>query len=350
MALASIYPLLVLSYIIMPASLVLALTGLLFLTFTQKKLLYSIILMAIMLWLHISMPILAIIALLAFSLLRRKEGYLKFFLKVFAASVLFYSPWLIHVVVNIEWLSSAGLPIELFVPFIVWALGLPAFILSFRYYKADYFVYTLYAFSLVPMFSGYGARFWFYLAIPLSFFVGVTLSRHVGSRSGKWRAVKMILIIILVASAVAVVPAVGGAAPVKQGPLAYPNNSFSLLPSAFLQLLLWPPLQRSMVTLGIFPFYLASGWIRTNTQPFQPICYIGLNPTGASIITAFTGRPTTGGMWLEVMNPLIQIVSLLYILNYGTVYVVEFPFIAPPPSIPCTLAADYGTIKIFVRT
>lgn len=350
MALASIYPLLVLSYIIMPASLVLALTCLLFLTFTQKKLLYSIILMAVMLWLHISMPILTIIALLAFSLLRRKAGYLKFFFKVFVFSVMFYSPWLIHVAMNIDWLSSAGLPIELFVSFIVWALGLPAFVLSFRYYKADYFIYTLYAFSLIPMFSGYGVRFWVYLAVPLSFFVGVTLSKHIGSKSGKMRTTKTILILILAASAVAVAPAIGGIAPVKQSPIAYPNNSFSLLPSPFLQLLLWSPLQRSMITPDILPFYLASGWIRTNTQTFQPICYIGLSPTGASIITAFTGRPTTGGMWLEVMNPLVQIVSQLYTLNYGTVYVVEFPFNAPPPSISCTLAADFGTIKIFVRT
>ncbi len=349
-ALASIFPLLVLSYIIMPASLVLALTCLLFLTFTKKKLLYSIILMALMLWLHLSLPILIIIALFAFSLLRRKEGYLKFFLKVFVASALIYSPWLIHVAANIDWLSSAGLPVELFVPFIVWALGLPAFVLSFRYYKADYFIYTLYAFALIPLFSGYGVRFWVYLAIPLSFFVGITLSRHIGSRNGKWRAAKMILILLLAASALTVTPAIGGATPVQQGIIPYPNNSFSFLPSPFLQLLLWPPQSRSMITLDIFPLYLASGWIRVNTQPFQPICYIGLSSTDAAVITAFTGRPTTGGMWLEVMNPLTQIVSQLYTLKYGTVYVVGPPFKAPPASIPSTLVADFGPIKIFVRT
>lgn len=334
MALASIYPMLVLSYIIMPASLVIALTCLLFLTFTRKKLLYSIILMAVMLWLHISMPILSIIALLAFSLLRRREGYLKFFLKVFAASALLYSPWLIHVAVNINWLSSAGLPAEFFVPFIVWALGLPAIIFSFKYYKADYFIYTLYAFALIPLFSGYGIRYWVYLTIPLSFFVGVTLSRHVGSRSGKWRAIKMILIVLLAVSAIAVTPAIGGATPVQQGPIAYPNNSFSFLSSPFLQLLLWSPQCRGMVTPDIFPLYLASGWIRANTQPSQPICYIGSSSTDAEVITAFTGRPTTGGMWLEVMNPLTQIASQLYTLNYGTVYVVGPPYMHLLPQSP----------------
>lgn len=349
MALASIYPMFVLSYVIMPASLVLALTCLLFLTFTRKKFLYSIILMTVMLWLHISMSIFTIVALLAFSLLRRKEGYLKFFFKVFTASTLFYSPWLIHVAVNMDWLASAGLPIELFIPFIVWAAGLPSFILLFRYYKADYSVYMLYAFSLIPMFFGYGIRFWVYLSIPLSFFVGLTLSRNF-SKSGKWRAVKMILVILLIVSVFLVSPAIGGMTPVKQGPINYPDNSFSLLPSPFLQLFLWPPLQRSMITLDILPFYLASGWIKTNTQALQPICYIGFSLTGASIINAFTGRPTTGGMWLEVMNPLTLIVSQLYILSYGTVYIVEFPFTSPPPSIPCKLAADYGVIKIFVRT
>ncbi|MHA1603424.1 MAG: hypothetical protein ACTSWF_02080 [Candidatus Freyarchaeota archaeon] len=134
MALVSASPLFLVSYMIMPASLVLALTCLLFLTFTRKMLLPSIALMTVMLWLHISMPLLTIVALLAFSLVRRREGYLVFFLKVFGFSVLLYSPWLVHVAAHMSWLSSAQMSGEVFIPLIVWALGLPALVLSFRYY------------------------------------------------------------------------------------------------------------------------------------------------------------------------------------------------------------------------
>nr|MDO8082915.1 hypothetical protein [Candidatus Freyarchaeota archaeon] len=363
MALVSISSMLSLSYMIMPASLVLALTCLLFLTFTRKKLIVSIILMAVMLWLHIAMPILTIIALFAFSLVRRKEGYLEFFLKVFGVSVLLYSPWLVHVVAHIGWLSFAEMPAGLFIPLIVWALGLPALALSFRYYQNDHFIYTLYAFSLIPMFFGYGSRFWVYIVIPLSFFVGVTISRHVGSRNGKWRAVKVILVLLLAISAFLVTLSIGQGMLAPQGgglqggglPRGGPQGGApgqSLIPSfsqpPFYQLLFWPSSSRSMITLDLIPLYLASGWIRANTLPFQPICYIGMSFSDAAAITAFTGRPTTGGMWTEVSNPLIQIVSYLYILNYGTVYVLGMGVM--PIGIPGTLAADFGTIKIFVRT
>ncbi|MEX2706393.1 MAG: hypothetical protein Q6352_014245 [Candidatus Freyrarchaeum guaymaensis] len=350
MALASASPLLLVSYMIMPASLVLALTCLLFLTFTRKMLLPSIALMAVMLWLHISMPLLTIVALLAFSLVRRREGYLVFFLKVFGFSVLLYSPWLVHVAAHMSWLSSAQMPGGIFIPLIVWALGLPALVLSFRCYRADYFVYTLYTFSLIPVFFGYGMRFWVYVVVPVAFFVGVTLSRHVGSRGGKWRDLKIILVLVLVASALLVTPAIGGEMQAQAGTPPLLRLPPFLSPTPFLFLLLWPPPARSMITPDLLPIYLASGWIMVNTQPFQPICYMGSDMFDASAITAFTGRPTTGGMWREVMNPLVQMASHLYITDLGTVYVVGPPFATPPPSVPCTLAADFGPIKIFVRT
>ncbi len=350
MALASIYPLLFHSYMIMPASLILGLTCLLFVTFTRKKLLTSIALMALMLWLHIAMPLLTIIALFALGLIRRKEGYLEFFLKVMVVSALLYSPWLIHVVSHIEWLSSGGTISYIFIPFIVWALGLPGFVLSFKYYKADYFVYTLYAFSLIPIFFGYSDRFWIYLIIPLSFFVGVTLSRHIGSRGGKWKAVKIILVLLIAVTALTVTPAIGGTMSTSMDRIPELNLPSLIAPTPLLHLLLLPPPYRSMITPDILPLYLACGWIRANTQPFQPICFLGYLTIDASVITAFTGRPTIGGSWLEVMDPITQVLSQLYTLYYGTVYVVAPPFSSPPASIPSTLVADFGPIKIFVRS
>ncbi|MHA1580063.1 MAG: hypothetical protein ACTSUQ_10610 [Candidatus Freyarchaeota archaeon] len=53
-------------------------------------------------------------------------------------------------------------------------------------------------------------RFWVYVIVPLAFFVGVTLSRHVGSRGGKWRDLKIVLVLVLVSSALLVTPAIGG--------------------------------------------------------------------------------------------------------------------------------------------
>ncbi|MEM2958813.1 MAG: hypothetical protein QW261_11005 [Candidatus Jordarchaeaceae archaeon] len=342
-----------------PVSLVLIFSLILFWFFTQKKMVTSITLLSLALWMHISMPILIIIVLGAFSIVRREEGYLPFFVKVLGASLLVYSPWLVHLLANFDWLSSVGTPLGLHIPLLAWVLGAPGLLYSLKYYKNNSFIFAILALVLIPMFISYGHRFWIYILIPLSFYTGVTVSRFIGSKHGKWRKTQAIIILILGLSAVTITPAIGESLEVF---IYSPNTPPYLEPSAFSYLAFWPTLYRGLTPINFDPtgnidpvgntffYYLASLWIELFASPQQPICVLGGRAGVDSVaITAFSGRPTTNGMWLEVMNPLIPIFLEYYYTNNGTIYIIGPPFTSPPPTVPTTMVAQFGPVKIFVR-
>ncbi|MBS7251102.1 MAG: hypothetical protein KIH08_11020, partial [Candidatus Freyarchaeota archaeon] len=124
----------------------------------------------------------------------------------------------------------------------------------------------------------------------------------------------------------------------------------------------WPTLSRGLTPINFDPtgnidpigntffYYLASLWIELFTLPQQPICVLGGRVGVDSVaVTAFSGRPTTNGMWLEVMNPLIQIFVEYYFTYSGTIYVIGPPFTSPPSTVSTTMVAQFGSVKIFVR-
>lgn len=69
----------------------------------REKTKISIALLTICLWSHFS-SFLIVIALLTFAAIKRE--YLKKTLKIICISLLLYSPWAIHVLMNIEWFNS----------------------------------------------------------------------------------------------------------------------------------------------------------------------------------------------------------------------------------------------------
>jgi len=346
-------------YQIHPATIVLAISCTLFWTFTQKKLVTSILLLTISLWLHIAMPLLIVVVLGVFSALRRDEGYPAFFAKVLISSVLFYSPWLAHVLFNLSWLSNVGTPLGPHIPVLAWVLGLPGLLYSFKYYRHNSFIFALLALALTPMFYSYGHRFWIYILIPLSFYGGITISKFVGSRPGKWKKAKVILIAVVACSAVTFTPAVGHSLEV----FIYPPTLLPFMdPSAAVYLALWPEARMGLTPVGFDPtgnidpigntafYYLAAVWIQVHTQPYQPVCVLGGRAGVDSVmITAFSGRPTANGMWLEVMHPLIHPIVEYYYQYKATIYVVGPPFTSPSASIPTKLVAEFGPVRVFKR-
>ncbi|MGQ9721893.1 MAG: ArnT family glycosyltransferase [Candidatus Jordarchaeum sp.] len=347
------------SYQIMPATLVLLISFILFWTFTQKKLVPSIILMSLALWTHISLPLLTLVTLGVFSIIRKNEGYLKFFAKVSAVSLLVYSPWLIHILANFDWLSTVPTPLEFYIPLLAWIIGLAGAAYSIKYLYYDGQIFGIYALILSIMFFSYGHRFWIYIMIPLSFYTGLTIAKFIGSRLGKWRKVHALLIVTLAFTAITFSPTVGR----SQGVLFYSLYTPPLLgPSASTYLILSPPTHRGLIPISFDPtgnidpigntfyYYLASIWIQLHTLPYQPICVLGGRAGVDSIaITAFSGRPTTNGMWLEVMQPFLQPIVQYYFYNNATVYIIGPPFTSPPGSVPTNLVAQFGPIKIFER-
>ncbi|MBS7288084.1 MAG: hypothetical protein KIH01_04905, partial [Candidatus Freyarchaeota archaeon] len=194
LTLASASPLLLLATMIMPATVALAITPPLLLSFIKRKTLTSALLLSAAMWLHVSMPLTAAASLLAFSLVKR-DGYPKLFIKVASISTITYLPWLLHVANHAGWLSPAQASGSPFIPFTVWALALPSMASTLRHKDSGCLAFLLYALSLTLL-VGYTTRFSVYLLLPASFFTGVTLSRIMWNR----RKLKAALIVILAAS------------------------------------------------------------------------------------------------------------------------------------------------------
>ncbi|MBS7288083.1 MAG: hypothetical protein KIH01_04900, partial [Candidatus Freyarchaeota archaeon] len=128
-------------------------------------------------------------------------------------------------------------------------------------------------------------------------------------------------------------------APIQSHPL--------LSPSPLLTLALYPPYLRGPLTPTTLPIYAASIWLALNHPGI--VCYVGLDSSHAAAVTAFTGLPTSGGMWREAMSPWTLAASWWFTLNQASVYIVEAPFTAPPLDIPCRLALDLGLVRVFIR-
>lgn len=258
---------------------------------------------------------------------------------------------------DLHWLSNVQTPLGLQFPLLAWIIGLPGLLYSVKYYKDNSFIFALLALGLSPLVISYGARLWANILIPLSFYAGITITKFVGTRSGRWKKAKIILIIAIAFSALTLAPALGSTIEI----LYYTPNSPPLLnPSAVSYLALWPSTRMGSTPVyydptgnidpvgNTFFYYLASFWIQANVPLYEPIVVLGGKAGVDSVMmTAFTGRPTTSGDWLEVMNPLIQPIVLYYTYHNATVFVVGPPFTSPPTVLPTNLVAQFGPVSIF---
>ncbi len=84
---------------------------LLMVSFLARRAWWSILLMTLMLYSHLGFPICVVAGLLLFGL--KYRGYGRLALKVTGISLLFFTPWLSHVLSNLDWLpvlSEGGVP------------------------------------------------------------------------------------------------------------------------------------------------------------------------------------------------------------------------------------------------
>ncbi|MEM4674939.1 MAG: hypothetical protein QXM12_01480 [Nitrososphaerota archaeon] len=348
LVLASASPLLPLAVMIMPATLVLALTPLLILSFMERRALTSVVLFSVMLWLHISMPLTAALSLFTFSLMRG-AGYARFFAKVVSVSALTYLPWILHVTNHIEWFASTQASGAPFIPVIQWLLALPSVVAAVKRKEDTSLAYLFLALSFF-IFAGYPSRLCAYLMLPASFFAGRTLAR------GRWntKRVKKILLATILALLLIAPPTISRGVqsldPLQPGQPPPPELVSFQSPLIFslsspLALILWPTYLRGPLTPTTVPVYAAAVWVAL-VRP-QPVCYVGLYVSHASAVTAFTGLPTCGGMWREVVSCWTIAASWWFTLSEADVYIVEAAFAPPAPS---TLVLDLGMVKVFFRS
>jgi hypothetical protein len=100
-----------------PTALILSLFPLYLYCFYRKKVFTSIILLSSFLYLHLGLPYVIIFSTFIFSLfsLYKTREYLKQFAVVTGASALIFLPWIIHILMYKDWLSSS--PRQVFDPF-----------------------------------------------------------------------------------------------------------------------------------------------------------------------------------------------------------------------------------------
>jgi hypothetical protein len=89
-----------------PTALIVALFPLFLYSFYKKKVLISIVLLTSFLYLHLGLPYIVILCTFIFSLfsLYKTREYIKQFAVVTGFSVLFFLPWVIHILLHREWL------------------------------------------------------------------------------------------------------------------------------------------------------------------------------------------------------------------------------------------------------
>jgi hypothetical protein len=159
------------------ASLVLALTPLVFLMLEEDRKAAAAVLLALCLYSHLVLGHLVALALFIYMLHRRSVW--KKIIVVLLASYLLYLPWGINVISNLSNFSASmpgaggGLTLHL----LLWGLAAAGFILCYLRKKQHYLL-PAYLLSMVPIVFFYPNRFWDgHIFIPLAMLGGLALDR-----------------------------------------------------------------------------------------------------------------------------------------------------------------------------
>ena len=309
---------------IAPTSIIFALFPLVMWGVYRKKTVLSIALLSIFLWTHFS-GFLVVLAILLFGILKR--DYLKYSLKIIGISLLIYSPWAVHVILNRDWMhgnwsSIVNMPTFGVLTIIFSLLGI-FFLAKRRDVKDVLILATVPSIVLVGLL--YGFRFFMHAPIILAMLMAV--GAYETSKLINKNAFYVFLIAFLIISYTGEPalrlngiggPPGGGQPGVGQPPQIpdggqkprgelQPAQAFGLgnmqsTPikeniNALMDVQRRSLIISSYVTENAFSLY---NFIRNNTTEDE-IIHVQGGPI-ATCISLFTDRRTDNGMWREVTN------------------------------------------------
>ncbi|MBN2025148.1 MAG: glycosyltransferase [Actinobacteria bacterium] len=159
------------------ASLVLALTPLVFLALEEDHKIASMLLLAMCLYTHLVLGHLVALALFIY-LLHRREAWKKV-ITVLVGAYLLYLPWGIVVISNLGSFTASepGLGSDLALHILLWGLAAAGFVVCYLR-KKQYYLLPAYLLSMVPIAFFYSHRFWEgHVFLPLAMLGGVALDR-----------------------------------------------------------------------------------------------------------------------------------------------------------------------------
>jgi len=159
------------------ASLVLALTPLVFLALEEDHKLASMLLLAMCLYTHLVLGHLVALALFIY-LLHRREAWKKV-MTVLVGAYILYLPWGIVVLSNLGSFTASqpGMGSDLALHILLWGLAAAGFVVCY-FRKRQYYLLPAYLLSMVPIAFFYSHRFWEgHVFLPLAMLGGVALDR-----------------------------------------------------------------------------------------------------------------------------------------------------------------------------
>ena len=159
------------------ASLVLALTPLVFLALEEDRKVAAAVLLALCLYSHLILGHLVALALFIY-LLHRREAWKKITAVLIAAYIL-YLPWGIVVLSNLGSFTTSepGMGSDFALHLLLWGLAAAGFVACY-FRKKQYYLLPAYLLSMVPIAFFYSHRFWEgHVFLPLAMLGGVALDR-----------------------------------------------------------------------------------------------------------------------------------------------------------------------------
>ncbi len=186
------------------AALVLVLMPLTFYAFEKEKYTASVILLASCLYTHVGMGPTALCSFGLYSIFCREK--LRKAVKVIAASLVLYIPWVIHLIANMESLAASSPPSSGQFMVFPWVLGIIGALICIRR-KKEFLIPVCVLVCMIPMAFSYPGRFSGHSMLPLAMLSGITLTEADNKLTRSKRAV-FVVGALLVLSLVA--PTIGG--------------------------------------------------------------------------------------------------------------------------------------------
>ena len=284
--------------VVSASALVLAITPLVFYAVEKGRDIAGITLMAACLYTHLGMPHITAISLLIYAVLNGERRVRV--LKTVGAAYLLASPWLVHVLLNLENIVTRGMPSM--------AVGLPLLhvflsVVGVAYClreKREYYFPAAYLLGMSVIVLMYPSRFASHSILPMSMLAGIALDKSTTAPGENRKGIGYMLVAALIIVVVLFTPLI-----------SIPSGGATRRPGRRMPIL--------VVQEAVIP-RLASGriggrdefsknWLtRENLEAARivlensdedDIVFTNSGPFGC-FLTSFTGRAQTTGMWHEV--------------------------------------------------
>lgn len=280
-----------------PSALVLIFLPLLLVTFINKKVALSVLLLTLILYTHTILSICAILILLIYSL--KFQDYKKYFRNVCLWSLLFFSPWLIHILWHINYISLFNYAYRL-QHFGLWSVALfsghtinilylflavlALFILRRKLLTEPYYILPCTLIGLIPMLILLGGRYWWHVEIFIIALAALPVQKYLPKK------------IPVLAGVIALVLTFYISLPLLKINVGKPGINLSRSMSGLVKVATIAKSQKEIDE----DLIKVADFIKENTKEDEIIV---VHPNTLSPrITVLTGRKTNSGMHTEILN------------------------------------------------